>query len=138
MAKLWEKRKAPTPLDWTESMNNHLMPSTDGPEQQKGQSSASTADNGAKKPELASHQIWTISECCGVFSKAVSALHKRLGESSDDPNSQILCWDKDDEDAMSFVAAAANLRCFIFSIGVKSKFEIKCSFYNSLIFQYKF
>ncbi len=61
-----------------------------------------------------------------MFSEAIKSLHKKLDETAasgcDNP---ILYWDKDDEDAMNFVASAANLRCYIFSIPVRSKFEIK-------------
>ncbi len=118
MSKLWEKRKPPTPLDWSACLtdNNNL-------EQNETNASSAAAT------ELSSHKIWTMSECCNQFSLAVSNLHKRL-MTEEDPNNQILCWDKDDEDAMNFVAAAANLRCFIFSIAVKSKFEIKCNFFS--------
>ena len=34
-------------------------------------------------------------------------------------------WDKDDADAMDFVAAAAALRCYVFKIPVKSRFHTK-------------
>ena len=34
-------------------------------------------------------------------------------------------WDKDDDDAMMFVAAAANIRCAIFNIEQKTEWKIK-------------
>jgi ubiquitin-like 1-activating enzyme E1 B len=37
----------------------------------------------------------------------------------------VLSFDKDDEDALDFVAAAANLRSIVFSIESRSKFDIK-------------
>jgi ubiquitin-like 1-activating enzyme E1 B len=39
--------------------------------------------------------------------------------------SPVLTFDKDDDDALDFVAASANLRSLIFGIETKSKFEIK-------------
>ena len=39
--------------------------------------------------------------------------------------SNVLAFDKDDDDALDFVAASANLRSTIFSIETKSKFDIK-------------
>lgn len=36
-----------------------------------------------------------------------------------------LVWDKDDEDAMDFVTACANIRSHIFHIAAKSRFDIK-------------
>jgi ubiquitin-like 1-activating enzyme E1 B len=143
MSKLWEKRKAPEPMNWTDSLNDQTVPGVN--DQQNGSATTNTTNgseasnsNGNKKAELASHKIWSISECCNVFSQAVTALFNRLNESpsseNDDDAQQILCWDKDDVDAMNFVAAAANLRCFIFSIPVKSLFEIKCKFQVKLFF----
>jgi len=37
----------------------------------------------------------------------------------------VLAFDKDDEDTLDFVAAAANLRSIVFGIDAKSKFDIK-------------
>ena len=37
----------------------------------------------------------------------------------------MLAFDKDDDDALDFVAASANLRSTIFGIETKSKFDIK-------------
>lgn len=112
MSKLWEKRKAPTPLDWnTVSTAPEISESSE------------TNKTSQEENKIASLKIWSINECCKVFSESVNLLHKRLKESTDE--NPILYWDKDDEDALNFVAASANLRCLIFSIQVKSKFEIK-------------
>lgn len=123
MSKLWEKRKPPTPLNWDECLTNHNIPL-----QQEDQRS-NTENNTNDANKLASHKIWSVSECSKVFEDSVNRLYKRLNESGENAESQILCWDKDDEDAMNFVASAANLRCFVFSIIVKSKFEIKCNLF---------
>lgn len=37
----------------------------------------------------------------------------------------VLAFDKDDDDALDFVAASANLRSIVFGIETKSKFDIK-------------
>ncbi len=42
-----------------------------------------------------------------------------------DASAPVLVFDKDDEDALDFVAASANLRSIIFGIESKSKFDIK-------------
>ena len=42
---------------------------------------------------------------------------------------RLLVWDKDDEAAMQFVAACANLRAHIFHIGTKPLFDIKGLFF---------
>lgn len=38
----------------------------------------------------------------------------------------VLSFDKDDDDAMDFVTATANLRAHIFNIPQKSRFQVKC------------
>jgi hypothetical protein len=39
-----------------------------------------------------------------------------------------LVWDKDDNNAMDFVASCANIRAHIFSIPQKTRFDIKCKY----------
>lgn len=39
-----------------------------------------------------------------------------------------LIWDKDDRDAMDFIAACANIRAHAFGIPLKSRFDIKCEY----------
>ena len=41
------------------------------------------------------------------------------------PENDHLVWDKDDEAAMTFVTACANIRAEIFHIARKSRFDIK-------------
>ena len=120
MAKLWEKRKAPTPLDWSECIQNESQPNLNE-EEQNNQGSSNKSEE-----KIASHKLWSVKECCEMFSQSVNALKKRLEASSAEGENPILVWDKDDEDAMNFVTAASNLRCLIFSIPVKTKFETKC------------
>jgi ubiquitin-like 1-activating enzyme E1 B len=47
-----------------------------------------------------------------------------LQESAKDPNA-TLSFDKDDDDALDFVTATANLRSHIFDIKMNSKFDVK-------------
>ncbi|XP_052893355.1 SUMO-activating enzyme subunit 2 [Anopheles moucheti] len=51
--------------------------------------------------------------------KALQATFTKL------PEGDHLVWDKDDKDAMDFVAACANIRAQIFNIQKKSRFEMK-------------
>lgn len=66
-------------------------------------------------------KTWSVLENIYVLFKATEALQKRImsGEQS------IITFDKDDEDTLNFVTAAANLRSFVFHIPLKSKFDIK-------------
>ena len=112
MAKLWEKRKAPQPLDW-------LTTTTTSETAETAATPTSSGEVADTRP--ASHKMWSVQQCCGVFAASVKALHARLGADA----AEVLYWDKDDEEAMDFVASAANLRCTVFSIANKSKFEVK-------------
>ena len=46
-------------------------------------------------------------------------------------------WDKDDEEAMDFVAACSNIRSKIFGISQKTRFDIKSMAGNNLINAWK-
>jgi len=86
----------------------------------------SSTNCGSEKP--ASHKILTMQQYCELFRDSVETLCKRLEGSGESEEEKILIWDKDDQDAMKFVTAASNLRCFVFSITLKSQFETKCKF----------
>ncbi|KAI9687726.1 MAG: E1 ubiquitin-activating protein uba2 [Bathelium mastoideum] len=78
---------------------------------------------------LQDQNVWTLGENYAVFADSMKRLGNRLEEARanvDLGNAQpILTFDKDDEDTLDFVAAAANLRSFVFEIERKSKFDIK-------------
>jgi len=100
MDKLWAKRKRPSPLEWD------CLP-TD-------QKKIVTEDH-----NLADQKVWSVAECATFMESAVDSLKelfKKRGE---------LVWDKDDLPALNFVTACANIRMHIFSIGQKSRFEVK-------------
>ena len=120
MAKLWEKRKAPSPLVW----ENCITDTTLLNQQPNGQETNGAAKSTADEEKLESHKVLTMKKYCELFKESVDLLKKRLEESNGEEH-QILVWDKDDNDAMNFVTAASNLSCHIFSIGPKSQFETK-------------
>uniref|UniRef100_A0A8C4S6N4 SUMO-activating enzyme subunit 2 n=1 Tax=Erpetoichthys calabaricus TaxID=27687 RepID=A0A8C4S6N4_ERPCA len=106
MDKLWRKRKAPVPLDWNEVYN---IESCD--------SKAEFTVVGLKD-----QQILDLKSCAVLFAKSVETLRARLAEKGEKAE---LVWDKDDPPSMDFVTAAANLRMHIFSMNMKSKFDVK-------------
>ncbi|VDM78702.1 unnamed protein product, partial [Strongylus vulgaris] len=57
--------------------------------------------------------VWSLAECADVFCQSVTALSRRKSALTEN---SILHWDKDDEDAMRFVASSANIRATIFGI----------------------
>ncbi|KAM9807906.1 SUMO-activating enzyme subunit 2 [Neosynchiropus ocellatus] len=104
MDKLWKKRKAPTPLDWHQ-LQNSACPQEVSPV------------SGLKDQQVLS--VWGL---CQLFQKSVETLRSLLQAKGDGAE---LVWDKDDPPAMDFVTAAANLRMHIFSMNMKSRFDVK-------------
>merc|ERR1719300_2008786 len=107
MEKLWAKRKPPVPLDWD---------NLEG----KGKESETTTNGGIRDQAQ-----WTLQQCADVFASAVNKLSAQLKKSDFKDH---LVWDKDDEGcegAMDFVAACANIRCHVFGIQPKTRFDIK-------------
>lgn len=104
MDKLWKTRKAPTPLVW-----------------QKLEDSASPQEASAGSG-LKDQQILGIWGLCQLFRNSVETLRSQLQEMGEGAE---LVWDKDDPPAMDFVTAAANLRMHIFSMNMKSLFDVK-------------
>jgi len=106
MDKLWSKRRKPTPLDWD------CLPD-------------SGAANGNKVDDnegIKDQKIWTVAESSQIMDSSIKKLKETLAKL---PEGDHLVWDKDDEPAMDFVAACANIRAHIFNIPTKSRFDVK-------------
>ena len=97
MEELWKTRKAPTPLRLAEL----TLPDA-----------ASLAGDDLR--------AWSIAENASVF---LATMTRVLETRADEVGA--LKFDKDDEDALDFVTAAANLRMAIFAIPIQSRWEVK-------------
>lgn len=100
MSKLWVKRVPPKPISWSD----HIACS---------QSALNKIDQ---------QQILSIEQNMSLFKASVEALREQVTGKND---GEVLYWDKDDEAAMNFTSATANIRALIFGIEQKSRFEIK-------------
>ncbi|KAI9318161.1 hypothetical protein BX666DRAFT_1935453 [Dichotomocladium elegans] len=69
--------------------------------------------------EIKDQKLWDLNKCFEVFNDSVIRLSKRAMSEG------ILSFDKDDDDAMDFVTATANLRAHVFGIPQKTRFEVK-------------
>uniref|UniRef100_A0A8C5JTB2 SUMO-activating enzyme subunit 2 n=1 Tax=Jaculus jaculus TaxID=51337 RepID=A0A8C5JTB2_JACJA len=109
MDKLWRKRKPPVPLDWAEVQS---------------QGEEADASDLQSEPQLGlkDQQVLDVKSYASLFSKSIETLRVHLAEKGDGVE---LIWDKDDPSAMDFVTSAANLRMHIFSMNMKSRFDIK-------------
>jgi len=126
MEDMWKNRKAPSSLDfdYISQEASTITPSTSRQDQ----------------------STWTLAENFVVFADrygglfplfcfgkltlcSLGRLSMRSKQAQADSNSKgtsaVLTFDKDDEDSLDFVAAAANLRSMVFGIDAKSKFDIK-------------
>ncbi|XP_044741483.1 SUMO-activating enzyme subunit 2 [Chrysoperla carnea] len=67
-------------------------------------------------------KVWTWPMCTKVFADSLKILAERYTklEAGD-----YLTWDKDDDVALDFVTACANIRSYIFGIPSKSRFDVK-------------
>jgi ubiquitin-like 1-activating enzyme E1 B len=64
--------------------------------------------------------VWAAKDCFAVFIDSLNRLAARKTKEG-----SAIEFDKDDDDTLEFVSAAANLRSYIFGIEPKSKFDIK-------------
>ncbi|KAI3402812.2 UBA2 [Candida oxycetoniae] len=103
---LWKTRSKPTPLDF-DTYQKELK--------------SKLSDNANDSILIAETKNWSVLENLYALCKSSERLQTRLKSGKE----HFISFDKDDDDAMTFVAAASNLRSHIFHISTKSKFDIK-------------
>ncbi|XP_055379748.1 SUMO-activating enzyme subunit 2 [Condylostylus longicornis] len=105
MSNLWKTRMRPIPIKYNDIVS---------------------FDSGTAKVDGASvlpdQKVWTITECAKIFASSINNLKTEIKKLKENDH---LIWDKDEKDAMDFVAACANIRSQIFNIPQKSRFDIK-------------
>ncbi|EDQ87356.1 uncharacterized protein MONBRDRAFT_33435 [Monosiga brevicollis MX1] len=100
MDNLWKNRTPPVPVDFDQPLDD-------------------TRDNSSGK--LPDQRVWSLQQCVDKFTQSGAALRDRLHAAGADG----LVWDKDDDEAMDFVCAAANLRARVFHLAPESRFDVK-------------
>ena len=133
MDKLWTKRRPPTPLNWEELPDAGIFIKMYLIYQiffEKyiinfffffNEKVAGTSQS--EDPGLKDLKIWSIAECAKIFAVSVEKLKIELKKLAEGDH---LIWDKDNKEAMDFVAACANIRAHIFGIPQKTRFDVKC------------
>ncbi|KAH7442389.1 hypothetical protein KP509_03G086200 [Ceratopteris richardii] len=116
----WKSRKRPRPLYICEVYSDAKKPRIDGscnsPDGNDKHTASAARILGLSNPQ----EVWTVRDSANVFLKALELL---LNTRQKDIGS--LVFDKDDQLAMEFVTAAANLRSSCFDIPMQSLFEAK-------------
>ncbi|PFH34142.1 ThiF family protein [Besnoitia besnoiti] len=97
-----------------------------------GDDEAEEATGEAQGGGLESQRVWSIRQCQEVFERSFAGLLERQRKAQREPEAkgsetseEGTPFDKDDDLAMDFVAAAANLRMFNFHIPRKSRWAIQ-------------
>ena len=103
---LWEKRKKPRMLDFEETQKN--------PDFQTCNES-----NNDEAVQTSDQVLWSVAKSAKVFVDCCNEL------SNERKKVKALFFDKDDELALNFVTAAANLRSYCYGIEMLSKFKVK-------------
>lgn len=111
----WKSRRRPDPLFLEKVLTEDDVVTTNGVCSSEGTVSATSA-LGLKNPQ----EIWSVKDNARVFLKSVQLF---LEKRSQDVGK--LVFDKDDQLAVEFVTAAANLRAHSFGIPTQSLFEAK-------------
>jgi Ubiquitin-activating enzyme, SCCH domain len=62
---------------------------------------------------------------------STNRLALRLSLSKDKGNEETIAFDKDDDDALDFVCAAANMRSIVYGIPTKTRWEVKGKYHIS-------
>lgn len=106
MSNLWKTRNPPNPMKFGE--HEEII--------------SELADVASSAGVVRDQKVWTTAECQRVFADSINNLKEQATKLGSDDH---MVWDKDDCDAMDFVAACANIRSNIFSIPQKSRFDIK-------------
>ncbi|KAL8709224.1 MAG: hypothetical protein Q9220_005967 [cf. Caloplaca sp. 1 TL-2023] len=114
MEDMWKIRSPPTVLDFNTV----------------SKSSASGGEIG-ESVAMRDQDVWNLAENFTVFCDSIRRLSRRLqlqqaqGDKTNGSWTAVLSFDKDDEDALDFVSASANMRSLVFGIELRSKFDIK-------------
>lgn len=110
MEDYWKNKKAPSPLsyDTIATSTGEVDPSISKTDQ----------------------RVWTVQETFVVLKDSMQRLSRRLADERAEASQSgaaepVIEFDKDDEDTLDFVTAAANLWSAAFSIEPKSKFDTK-------------
>ncbi|KAK9256184.1 hypothetical protein V1507DRAFT_449945 [Lipomyces tetrasporus] len=113
MEDAWKHRKAPVPILYEEFQR----------------SANAEVKKAASKVASDDQPVWSLAENFVVFKDSVERLSARLLQlqknAAEGSTRPVLSFDKDDDETLNFVVAAANLRSQVFGIERKSKFEIK-------------
>ncbi|KIJ56440.1 hypothetical protein M422DRAFT_150768 [Sphaerobolus stellatus SS14] len=116
MEDMWKHRAPPTPLDYESIINT---PVTNG-DSTLPMVNGNTAGSGLKDQKNLS-----LRETLDMFIDSANRLAARLSKPKEEGGEETISFDKDDEDTLDFVCAAANLRSVVYGIPNRTRWEVK-------------
>lgn len=108
MDDMWRARRRPVPLAF------------DGARRAAGEEEQRQEGGGGGSSSLRDQQRLSLRQTVQLFQRSLVALARRA-RASGEPQS----FDKDDDDALDFVTATANLRSRVYGIGEQTRFQVK-------------
>ncbi|GAA6059204.1 hypothetical protein JCM10212_006597 [Sporobolomyces blumeae] len=115
MTDMWAHRKPPHALSW-DNLSSELEH-----KKAEGQSHGRGAEGDKQEAKIKDQRKLDLVDSFELFVSSVDRLTKRIDPTGANP----LAFDKDDDDTLDFVVAAANLRASAFEIESQTRFQVK-------------
>ncbi|KAF8514983.1 hypothetical protein JB92DRAFT_2718341 [Gautieria morchelliformis] len=117
MADMWRSRAPPEPLNFNTIVSTPISDEGAATSTSNGHTTAANA--------LRDQKTLTLREMLDMFVSSTNRLATRLSLPKAKGGEETVVFDKDDDDALDFVCAAANLRSVIYGITTKTRWEVK-------------
>ncbi|KAB5592720.1 Ubiquitin activating enzyme E1 [Ceratobasidium theobromae] len=119
MLDMWLHRVPPVPLDRKAILTGSFVDSPANSVAKVQTTGAALDTNSQPDSGLKDQKVLTLRENVELLDDSPRRLAARL------PTENILSFDKDDDDTLDFVTAAANLRAYAYGIEQKTRWEVK-------------
>ncbi|KAG8720204.1 E1 ubiquitin-activating protein uba2 [Ceratobasidium sp. 395] len=124
MSDMWAHRTPPVPLDRTAILKGEFVdPRKEIPNGAGSGTNGNSNENGATNTTsgsgLKDQKALTLKDNVELLDDSLRRLSERA------PTEGTISFDKDDDDTLDFVTAAANLRAYAYGIEGKTRFEVK-------------
>ncbi|KIJ48982.1 hypothetical protein M422DRAFT_28286 [Sphaerobolus stellatus SS14] len=110
------EKVSPTPLDYESIINTPVT---------KGDPTLPMVNGNTAGSGLKDQKSLSLRETLDMFIDSANRLAARLSKPKEEGGEETISFDKDDEDTLDFVCAAANLRSVVYGIPNKTGWEVK-------------
>ncbi|KAF8590669.1 hypothetical protein K439DRAFT_1627653 [Ramaria rubella] len=120
MEDMWRSRAPPVPLDYDTIFSTPISNSASELPTTSASNGHTSVANG-----LRDQKTLTLKETLDMFVSSTNRLATRLSLPKSQGGEKTIAFDKDDDDALDFVCASANLRSVVYGIPGKTRWEVK-------------